>query len=188
MHVATLCLGALALKDASGYEIKKMFDEGWFSQFQEASYGSIYPALTRLTEEGLITCEAHAQEGRPDKKVYSITEDGRAALQQALNAPLQEDKFRSEFLFVMLFADLLPQALLGDLIDDKIREYGEDLSQIENGQDDESPGFTFVKGFGRAVCEAAYAYLQENRHLVEDVKTRNKAKRRADLATAPAGD
>ncbi|HUD52482.1 hypothetical protein [Parvibaculum sp.] len=35
-----------------------MFEDGPFSHFLDASYGSIYPALTRLTAESKVTCEA----------------------------------------------------------------------------------------------------------------------------------
>ena len=43
MNVRTLCLGVLSAGEASGYEIKKEIEEGLFSHFIEASYGSIYP-------------------------------------------------------------------------------------------------------------------------------------------------
>ena len=52
MNIRTLCLGILSRGDATGYEIKKMAEEGLFSHFVEASFGSIYPALTRMTDEG----------------------------------------------------------------------------------------------------------------------------------------
>ena len=57
--------------EATGYEIKKLFDEGGYQHFIEASFGSIYPALNRLTEEGLVSVRAEVQEKRPDRKVYS---------------------------------------------------------------------------------------------------------------------
>ena len=80
MHVTTLCLGALVFGDATGYEINKMFEDGPFSHFLDASYGSIYPALTRLTEEGLVTCKAEQQERRPDKNL--LPSPMKAAAQQ----------------------------------------------------------------------------------------------------------
>ena len=83
MNVTTLCLGILALGEASGYEIKKRFD-GPLRRIQEPSFGSIYPALTRLTREGLVSRTVQAQEKRPDKKVYSITPAGRAHLKAEL--------------------------------------------------------------------------------------------------------
>ena len=51
MNVRTLCLGVLSFGDATGYEIKKMAEDGLFSHFIEASFGSIYPALTKMTDE-----------------------------------------------------------------------------------------------------------------------------------------
>ena len=53
MNVRTLCLGVLSFGEATGYEIKKEIEEGPFSHFIEASFGSIYPALTQLLGEGL---------------------------------------------------------------------------------------------------------------------------------------
>ena len=50
MNVRTLCLGVLQFGEATGYEIKKIVEEGMFNHFIEASYGSIYPALTRQYE------------------------------------------------------------------------------------------------------------------------------------------
>ena len=52
MNVKTLCLGYLSLHEATGYEIKKDVEDGLFSHFIEASYGSIYPALNQLANEG----------------------------------------------------------------------------------------------------------------------------------------
>lgn len=65
------------------YEIKKHFELS-FSHFFTAGYGSIYPALATLTEQGLVECFSVSQEKRPDKKVYRVTESGRAALLECL--------------------------------------------------------------------------------------------------------
>ena len=67
----------LSTGEASGYEIKKEIEDGLFSHFIDASFGSIYPALTQLTAEGLLTVRAEEQTGKPDKKVYAITTKGR---------------------------------------------------------------------------------------------------------------
>ena len=79
MDVKTLCLAVLFQGEATGYEIKKAFEEGPFAHFQRASFGSIYPSLSRLLAEGLAEAEAHEQDGRPDKKVYRLTAAGREA-------------------------------------------------------------------------------------------------------------
>ena len=54
MNVRTLCLGVLSLGEATGYEIKKLL-ESRFCHFYDASFGSIYPARTKLTGEGMVS-------------------------------------------------------------------------------------------------------------------------------------
>ena len=107
MNVRTLCLGILSLQEASGYEIKKDVEDGLFCHFIDASFGSIYPALTQLAGEGFVTVREQEQTGKPDKKVYSITEAGRNALAKAISVVPAKDKYRSEFLFQMLLQDLV---------------------------------------------------------------------------------
>ena len=111
MNVRTLCLGILAFKEASGYEIKKAVEDGMFSHFIEASYGSIYPALTHMLADGLVSVREQVQEGKPLKKAYSITEAGRKALKNALHEIPQQDKYKSEFLFQALFRNQVVLAL-----------------------------------------------------------------------------
>lgn len=169
LDVRTMCLGALSIAEASGYELQKNFKEGPLAHFLEASYGSIYPALTRLTDEGLVTCSEHTQEGRPDKKVYAITPDGQDALEVALRASPAEDRFRSEFLFFMSFSDLMDTSQVSGLIDDRINTARSRQALLEETDpSDITAGQKFVLGYGRAMLEASLKYLQENRSLVED--------------------
>lgn len=62
----------LAATPQSGYGLIKIIEEtsGW-----KPSYGSIYPQLEQLTNEGLVTFK---EEGR--KKIYSLTKKGDDAL------------------------------------------------------------------------------------------------------------
>ena len=169
MDTKTLCLGVMSLGAASGYEIKKAFEEDGLNHIYHTSYGSIYPALNALTEEGLAECEELAQEKRPDKKVYSITEAGRVALLKALSAPPAEDKFRSDFLFIMFFAHLLPQQHVAELIDQRIAWYEKNLARMESGQDCIcSKGDAFVHGMGLAVYRSASEYLKSHRQELLD--------------------
>ena len=117
MDVRTICLGILTRGEATGYEIKKLFEEGGYQHFVEASFGSIYPALNQLTRDGLVDVRAEAQEKRPDRKVYSITQAGRSQFLAALLKPLPEDRHRSPFVFAMLFSHLLPPQRVSEMLD-----------------------------------------------------------------------
>ncbi len=169
MDAKTLCLAVLTRSDASGYEIKKALEEPPLSNFQDTGFGSIYPALTKLTEEGLARCTAMAQEKRPDKKVYSITGAGRATLTEALMEPPALDRYRSDFLFVLFLGHLVPDAHLAAVIDARIAHYEDQIARMEGCcLEDRPAGQQLVHGFGLALYRAAAQYLRDNRGRIRD--------------------
>ncbi len=95
-------LGMLSFKPMSGYDIKKFTDRS-ISFFWSENYGHIYPVLRKLEKTGLATKKIEHGKGSPDKKIYSITEDGRRALKEWLYAPVQKEIFRLEILLKLFF-------------------------------------------------------------------------------------
>lgn len=169
MDVRAICLGILTRGDATGYEIKKIFDDDGYRHFAEASFGSIYPALNRLTEEGLVSVREESQEKRPDRKVYSITPAGRAALVAALMKPLPEDRHRSPFVFAMLFSDLLPTGHVRTMIEAYIAQCEQNLAQLQ--QKDLAqlvPGERFAIDLGRVIYTATLDFLRTHRARLTD--------------------
>lgn len=165
MNVRTLCLGILSAGEASGYEIKKEIEDGLFSHFIEASFGSIYPALTQLAAEGLVTVRAEEQSGKPDKKVYAVTDKGRAVLTRSIAVLPARDKYKSEFLFQMLLQQYLTPPLMLAAIEKQIAELEADLARIGDCRCDEQPhaGARFVADYGEAVLIAALGVLREKK-------------------------
>lgn len=164
MDVKTLCLGVLSHGPASGYEIRKAFEDGPFSYFQEAGFGSIYPALKRLVDQGAVTFEEQAQDSRPDKKVYRITPAGRQALFDAVNGPVGDDKYRSDFLFVLYFAQLLGPGHLDRLIGQRIDRLKAALADLGPCVTPPTVGNRIVCDFGRVMFETEIAFLEARRH------------------------
>ena len=71
-----IALALIAEQPRHGYEIIKVLEEktaGWYSP----SPGIVYPTLTYLEEAGYVTGEAEGS-----KKLYTITDEGRAYLDQ----------------------------------------------------------------------------------------------------------
>ena len=169
MDVKTLCLGLLTIEEACGYDLKKTFESS-FKHFFPAGYGSIYPALADLAEAGLVSCREIPQVGKPDRKVYRITEAGERAFMEALNRTDPQHKLRSEFLAMIYFADRIDEDRLADLLDDRVEKLRETVKQIEavsrHHTGDTSAGANFVAGFGAVVAEAAARYIESNRHLL----------------------
>ncbi|MGE0154522.1 MAG: PadR family transcriptional regulator [Reyranellaceae bacterium] len=165
MDVKTLCLAVLSRGEASGYEIRKEVADGIFNVFSDAGYGSIYPALSKLTEEGHVTLRELEQEKRPDKKVYRITPMGRMALLDALRQKPAPDKFRSDFMLIILFAHLLPARDVDQLVTDRIALLRTEFENCERSLAGElSPGERFICLYGAAVYKASIEFLEENRH------------------------
>jgi PadR family transcriptional regulator AphA len=178
MDIKTLCLGLLSINEACGYDLKKEF-ESIFKHFYSAGYGSIYPALADLAENGLVSCREIPQDGKPDRKTYSITEAGRAAFANALQNTNPQHKMRSEFLAMLYFADLMETDRLSALLDDRIKELRDAVVHINRIEKewgtDTSAGARFVAGFGSAVAEAAADYIESNREMLfnKEVKAKN---------------
>ena len=155
--------------DASGYEIRKLLQER-FGHFMRVSYGSIYPALSSLLDEGLVECQAISQYSRPDKKSYRLTPAGEQAFIQALEQSPGRHRVRSEFLALLCFAHYVPTHRLQQLLDEREREFREDIAEADTWlqQDGEQApaGMRFAAGFGVALLDAACNYIAENRHTL----------------------
>jgi DNA-binding PadR family transcriptional regulator len=169
MDVKTVCLGMLTDGPASGYDLKKEFESS-FGHFFAAGYGSIYPALSSLASDDLVECEKIPQEGKPDRKVYRITEAGRQFLLDALQNPCPCHKVRSEFLATICFAHLMRPQDIEAVVDHRLSEiakYQEMFRQFEKENLADWPeGQKFVLGFGKALATAMATYINENRHLL----------------------
>jgi len=90
-------LGLLVRESLSGYDLARSLKRP-IGFFWHAGHSQIYPELARLEEAGLITHEKIAQDDRPDKKLYAITEAGRAALSVWVTAPLEPPDPRDELM------------------------------------------------------------------------------------------
>lgn len=184
MNVRSICLAILFAGDTTGYDIRKASTDGHFSFFLEASFGSIYPALNKLEAEGLVTCRHEAQEGKPARKVYSITDLGVSEFIKELSHPHKQDVYRSEFLLIAIFCQLLGPEATKRAIDLQIKYLEEELALIgacDQGQlhqlkDYDLPqdqqisasAATWTQEYGRYCVQAGIDYLRsKGSELVE---------------------
>ena len=167
MDARTLCLGALTCGDASGYEIKKMFEEGPFAYFHQVSFGSIYPSLARLCDEGKISMREETQDGRPDKKVYSLNDVGREALREALAVTPAADKLRSEIMVMFFLQEFLEPSHLQLVFKQQLGYYRALLDHIESmDYDDFTKERQFVRGLGQTIYRSLVEYMEHNGHML----------------------
>lgn len=103
LHFALL--GMLCYKPMTGYDLKKLFDES-INNFWAAHISQIYRELGLLEKEGNVTSEIEAQQDKPDKRIYSITNGGRQAFHQWMENPPEKisKETRDEFTLRIFFA------------------------------------------------------------------------------------
>ena len=90
-----------------GYELKQAIEQAFGDAFPPINVGQIYTTLARLERDGLV-CSSHvAQDGRPDKRVYGLTEAGRDALDAWFAQPADGSRLRDEF-YTKLVLGALP--------------------------------------------------------------------------------
>ena len=97
-------LALLARAPAHGYELKQAFDETFGGVWPPINVGQIYTTLGRLERDGLVRSVHVEQAHRPDKKVYELTDAGRAALEEWIDAPAEGPRLRDDFFLKVVLA------------------------------------------------------------------------------------
>ncbi|MES9858651.1 MAG: PadR family transcriptional regulator [Sedimenticola sp.] len=173
MDINNLCLGVLSLGEASGYEIKKMFEEQ-FSHFHSASFGSIYPALAKLTEQQLVSFREERQEKRPTKKVFSITQAGCEHFSQTLYQTDPGEHYRSDFMVLMTFAHLLPEERLKEVLESQAEQIKAKLKMLQEIYDDNPQlpsGIRFTLEYGITAKQSLLALMERRKkQLLLEIK------------------
>ncbi len=169
-------LVSLAERSASGYDLARRFDAS-IGNFWKATHQQIYKVLARMEAEKLVTAELVAQGGRPDKKVYAITDAGRVELTEFTRTPTPPEALRSA-LAVKVRA--LPFGDRDAIVDDVLRrraQHEEKLAYYERSAatyypdptalgDDEIGGWLVLRGgllaerTGITWCEEILAHLE----------------------------
>lgn len=96
MSLPHVILTVLSTRDATGYDITKEFS-ATIGYFWKASHQQVYRELNKMAQHDLVTCVLEPQEGKPDRKVYSITDAGRTALGEWFDQPTAHPTVRDEF-------------------------------------------------------------------------------------------
>ena len=105
-----IILGLLGAHPMSGYDIKRAFDRS-LATYWNAGNSQIYTTLKTLAARKLVSSEIIQQEGRPNRRVYSLTPAGRAALDAWLAEPVPSRFTKDEFLTRLFFCGQTSDAI-----------------------------------------------------------------------------
>lgn len=167
-------LGLLSHESLSGYEMKQRIDR-WLTYFWSGSYGSIYPTLSQLEGQGMVTKES-VQANNRGKNIYNITEEGRRHLKRWLTEPKAKDELRYETLLKLFFAneggadvalkqiDIFAEKVKGNM---KMLEAAyENLKKVQD--DPTHKYYLLTVKFGLKSYEAYLQWCEEAKQLLEE--------------------
>ncbi|WP_371364441.1 hypothetical protein SRRS_51550 [Sporomusa rhizae] len=107
-----IILGILMYGDKSGYDLKQ-YIQRIMSNFFDASFGSIYPALKRMEHRGIIVSR-ETVEGGKFKKFYTISDSGKAEFMNWMEQPVEFSKTKPDHLIKVFFCRFLPKEKVRD--------------------------------------------------------------------------
>ncbi|MCA9936704.1 MAG: PadR family transcriptional regulator [Ardenticatenaceae bacterium] len=116
MSLEFALLGFLNYQSMTGYELKQFMDVST-SNFWHAKQSQIYTTLKKMEEKGFVTSEVEVQDGRPDRRIYTIMPAGQNALQAWLEQAVTDLQPKKELLLLKLFfsSSVDKQTLLAQL-------------------------------------------------------------------------
>jgi DNA-binding PadR family transcriptional regulator len=132
MSLKHALLGFLNYGPHTGYELKKVFDLS-VAHFWNAELSQIYPSLKSLEAEGLVEMNVEVQADRPNRKVYSITDDGRRELLEWLATPAESDQVREPLLVKLFFGSSLSRRELVAVLQKRADDLRATLQKADHG-------------------------------------------------------
>jgi DNA-binding PadR family transcriptional regulator len=123
MSIRSAILGFLSWKPFTGYELKKIFADA-LSFHWSGNNNQIYGSLVELHKSGSVSIEVLQQEKLPAKKVYTITDAGRAELREWLLSESELPILRSPAHIQLAWAE----SLTGEELDAMLASYERQLA------------------------------------------------------------
>ena len=97
MALGDAILACLTERPMTGYELAKTFDSS-IGFFWKADHQQIYRELSKLRDRGYIQGREVVQSGKPNKLVYTLTEEGRTALRHWAARPSTPPSIKDDLL------------------------------------------------------------------------------------------
>jgi len=163
MPIQHAVLAMLAGGESHGYELRAEFEEAIGPQWGELSISHLYQVLDRLVRDGLVTRRRVHQHDRPDRLVYRLTADGRAALDEWLERPfVRQTGYRDDFFLKLFAATRLGKKELERVLATQRKAYAEELRAL-GALRAEHQGDALV----RLLIEAAIHHTEANLRVLD---------------------
>ena len=130
MRLRHAILGLLSHQPQSGYDLNRAFTSS-VVYFWHADQSQIYRTLDRLEADGAISTQVIPQSGRPDRRLHSLTESGRAELDAWLMSPLEPNTVKDPLLARVFFAARLGHERVDALLSEAEERFRRELEELE---------------------------------------------------------
>lgn len=168
-------LVSLLEQPGSGYELARRFERS-IGRFWTATHQQIYRVLKRMEADGWVTAVEVGQDGRPDKRDFSVSASGREVLTAWLREPVQPEAVRHDLAVKVRGAAFDSAAGRAALIDEVVRyraEHEELLTRYLAGEkrDFSGPKLSGGQRLQHVVLRGGIAYERMLLDWLDDVLT-----------------
>ena len=125
MSLPHALLGLLNYRPATGYQLKKAFKESIYF-FWNATLPQIYRTLNQMEKKDWLTAVIEPQEGKPNRKVYKLTDKGLKEFQRWLEEPPEVPQPRNPLMLKLFFGNQMDNEHLTNHLQ-KMRGYHTNL-------------------------------------------------------------
>ncbi|WP_318306934.1 PadR family transcriptional regulator [Amycolatopsis solani] len=123
-------MAALLEGEASGYDLAKGFDAS-VANFWAATPQQLYRELDRMAADGLVSARVVHQERRPDKRLFSLTEEGYRSLHEFTARPPRPGVIRDELMVQVQALDVGDEAAVRTALEERMARAEAKIARYE---------------------------------------------------------
>jgi DNA-binding PadR family transcriptional regulator len=127
-----LFLSLLSKQPTHGYDLLQSYESLFSSVLSPLNAGQIYTTLSRLERDGLVQKYPVVQEGKPDKRIYELTEEGRQVLEEWFAHPLAGPRIKDNFYLKLISSQMSNLAEPQKIIDNQRQYYLQSMHDLNN--------------------------------------------------------
>ena len=170
-------LGLLRTSPMSGYDLRKAVERS-VAYFWAPAKTQIYTTLPKLVDAGYATSDKVAQDLRPDKVVYTLTDRGLDQLRTWIaEAPLEAGHGRNVILLKLFVADADDaEVLLAQVVERRAeaQRLRDELDELEAaGREDDQPFHGLTRRFGLLYADGLLRWTEEAQRALESAVVRS---------------
>ncbi|MUL48773.1 PadR family transcriptional regulator [Mycobacterium sp. CBMA293] len=171
MKLELLLLGILGVRPATGYELKKFFDNHGRFLRSNTQMSQVYRALARMSDDGWVRFEIDPRPGPQDAKTYHVTPEGMTVFLDWLTGPYQPpSKFTDpEFAARLSFAGFMTEQQVLELIEVELDARRDQVARFRDRDRTFTPasGFPFDHELATAIGDRLHQWGNEavDRHI-----------------------